>query len=113
MVALMTLFARVYLKFSMNGRDVSAINARGTIFDRATYNAMYIINIITNQGKISTRKIFIQIVFMNKTHNTVFSLLFQEIRFLAVVYRSGSLSEFGCWSLRFSCTVIHVQSFHI
>ncbi len=49
----MTLFARVYSKFSMNGRDVSAMNGGRTIFDRVTYNAMYIINIITNQGKIS------------------------------------------------------------
>jgi len=55
MVALMTLFATIYSKFSIYGREVSVFNGGKTVYDRVSYYMMYIFNILTNQGKIPTR----------------------------------------------------------
>jgi ionotropic glutamate receptor len=55
MVASMTFFASIYSKFSINGREVSAIYGGRTVYDRVSYYMIYVFNIMTNQGKISSR----------------------------------------------------------
>ncbi|XP_046635987.1 glutamate receptor ionotropic, delta-2-like isoform X2 [Daphnia pulicaria] len=52
MVASMTFFASIYSKFSINGREVSAIYGGRTVYDRVSYYMIYVFNIMTNQGNM-------------------------------------------------------------